>query len=347
VLINANTIMGNLAGAGDGGGISLYGVNGAELPNQAAENPNQNAAHRIDIVNNVIAYNVTGVAGGGIALQDAVSVRIVNNTIAHNDSTATGARALANPSLGVAQPGVGIAARTHGGPLAARIGGSARSLWGLNQQFHSNPLILNSIVFQNRMFHWLVTDPQNETGICTAGDGITPIPCYGLVSDGYSDLAVLGGNNHQLTANWSDLTSTTGVLGANNSVADPRFVAHYPNGPRDAIMQMPETTVPNLSVAAALDEGGNFIDTRFGPLTQNCPYAPSSGLLPYRDLRPTTLLTAPRYDPPGNPNDIAALGADILGTVRPTPTTVGAFQLAAPPAPQAACTTPNAAVAAN
>jgi hypothetical protein len=340
VLINANTIQGNLAGAGDGGGISLYGVNGVELPPSNDPVANENNAHRIDIVNNVIVNNVAGVAGGGIALQDAISVRIVNNTITHNDSVATGSRALASPSLGIAQPGAGIVARTHGGALAGRIGGTSRTLWSLNQQYHSNPVINGSIVFENRMFHWVVTEPQNNTGNCIAGGTNT---CYGLVSDGFSDLAVIGGA-YQLTANYSDLTSLAGVQGATNSIADPLYVARYFNGPRDAIIQQNEVAVPILSVAAALDEGGNFIDTRFGPLTQNCPYPLSAPLLPYGNYRITAsglfdFVTVPY--PTGGATGIAALANDAAGTPRgAAPWTVGAFEGVTGLLPQAACTAP-------
>jgi hypothetical protein len=346
VLINANTILGNQAGAGDGGGISLYGVNGAELPANDNAVPNQNAAHRIDLVNNVIVDNVAGVAGGGLALQDAISVRIVNNTIAHNDSTATGARALASPSLGVPQPGVGVAARPHSAPLAALVGNSDRLLWGLNQRRHSNPLLLNSIVFRNRMFHWVASVPPSNTGTCTAGDG-TAVPCYRVEFDGYSDVAVTGGSG-QLTASDSVFTSTAGVSGTNNLgaadlSADPLFVAQYFNGGRDAIIQMGEVTVPLLSVAAALDEGGNFIDARFGPLTQNCPFAPSNGLLPLADyrIRETLLFNRATAYAPGGNNNIAALSADAAGVVRgASPWTVGAFEASAVLPAQPACDAP-------
>jgi hypothetical protein len=341
VLINANIIQGNMAGAGDGGGISLYGINGTELPPSNDPAANENNAHRIDIVNNVIANNVAGVAGGGIALQDAISVRFVNNTITHNDSVAIGSRALVNASLSLPQPGAGIVARTHSGPLSDRIGGSTRTIWGLNQQYHSNPVISSSIVFENRMFHWEVTDPQSNTGTCTVGSNAAA--CYGLVPDGYSDVAVIGGA-YSLTADYSDLTSLTGVLGSTNSIADPLYVARYFNGTRDAVIQQNEVTVPILTVAAAVDEGGNFIDARFGPLTQNCPYPTTAPLLPFGNYRITAstlfdFVTVPY--PTGGPTGIAALATDAAGTPRlAAPWTVGAFEGVTGLSPQAACTAP-------
>ena len=79
VTIDSNHIQGNNAGAGNGGGISLAVVNGVDA----------NTPYPIDITNNKIVNNVAGLAGGGISLQDATNVNISNNTIAHNDSTAT------------------------------------------------------------------------------------------------------------------------------------------------------------------------------------------------------------------------------------------------------------------
>ncbi len=275
VLVNANTFQGNLAGAGDGGAISLAGVNGTELA--------AGRRYRIDIVNNVIVDNVAGVAGGGIALQDAVAVRIINNTIARNDSVATGSRAfVASNTQSTPQPGAGIAARTHSPALAAAVAGGL-TVYGLSQQNFSNPLILNSIVRDNRMFYWRI-DPNADQTNCALN---TPQQtCYGLVPNiaageppVFSDLAVIGGT-YQLTANYSILTSTAGVLGSNNLTSDPSFRCSYFNGGRDAVIRMVETTA-QVATAAAFDEGGNFIDTRFGPLTLLNP----DTLAPYGDYR--------------------------------------------------------------
>ena len=42
----------------------------------------------------MIVNNMTGLAGGGISLQDTAQVSILNNTIANNDSTGTAGRGL-------------------------------------------------------------------------------------------------------------------------------------------------------------------------------------------------------------------------------------------------------------
>lgn len=269
VLINANTFQGNLAGAGDGGAISLAGVNGSDALN-SAQPFSTNPPYRIDIVNNVIDNNVAGVAGGGIALQDAVNVRIVNNTITRNDSVATGSRAFgASVTQSDPQPGAGIAARTHSPALAGLIGANNPIVNGLPQRFFSNPVLQNSIVRENRQFYWQINPNADQTNCALNTAAQT---CYGLVPNiaagdapVFSDLGVIGGA-YQLTANESMLTSLAGVLGGNNLASDPLFRCTYYNGGRDAVIQMLETTA-QVTTAAAFDEGGNFIDTRFGPLT--------------------------------------------------------------------------------
>lgn len=312
VLINANTFLGNLAGAGDGGGISLYGINGADASGASP--------YRIDIVNNVIANNVSGVAGGGIALQDAVNVRIVNNTIVRNDSTATGSRAATpgNPNQTTPQPGVGIAARTHSNALATLIGANPLPINGLPQQYFSNPVIYNTIARDNRMFYWRV-NPTVDPATCALNTAAQT--CYGLVPNiaageppVFSDLAVIGGA-YQLTADYSVLTSTAGVSGTNNIASDPLLRCNYYNGGRDAVIQMVENTT-TVQTAGAFDEGGNFIDVRYGPLTLNNPVSGA----PYGDHR--LLDGSPANDTGGIYMGlplIAALAFDRAGTPRALP----------------------------
>jgi len=313
VLVNANTFQGNLAGAGDGGAISLAGINGADA---TSAEPN-----RIDIVNNVIDNNVAGVAGGGIAMQDAVNVRIINNTITRNDSVATAARAFtASITQSDPQPGAGIASRTHSPALAAVAG--AVTVNGLPQGNFSNPLILNSIVWQNRQFYWRIDPTANPTNCALNTPSQT---CYGLVPNiaageapVFSDLGVIGGA-YQLTASYSILTSTTGVPGANNLATDPSFRCSYYNGGRDAVIQMAETTA-QVTTAAAFDEGGNFIDTRFGPLTLLNP----DTLAPYGDYR--ILDGSAANDSASIYSGLPALATDRIGVARGVAWSRGAYE---------------------
>ncbi len=298
VRISNNTFVGNLAGAGDGGGISLLGTNGNELSAGGV-------GYRVDVLNNVIVNNVAGVAGAGISLRDAVYTRIVNNTIGRNDNTSTAARAFpaglnplqnntANTALSSSLPqfGAGVAAYPHSPVLATRLV-EVNAPAGLRA--FANPQLDNNIVYQNRVYHW----SQPVTG--------SPVGA-GLVLDGFSDLEVADANlpvlnagtyvpaagQARLTPTNSLLTNITGyaVAAPNNNVQGDTANAQYFNanafnGPRDAVLLQVEASVQatalSPAVAAAFDEGGNFIDVRFGPLTQSNP---TTGV-PYFDYRIT------------------------------------------------------------
>jgi len=263
VTINANLIQGNNAGAGDGGGISLLSVNGEDVV--ARSNPNN--WYKVEILNNMVVNNVTGLAGGGVAIQDALQVDIVNNQVVRNDSTATAGAAFApnSPNQSTPQP-AGIVVRANSPELEGAI-----PLAGRYTQFHTyaKPRIANDIVWQNRSFYWsIVGDPNDPT---PATYGLSPNP-NGL----YQDLAVLpvgtpGGN---LAASRCILTDNTGYPG--NSSANPQLVFPYFNqDPAQTIIQQETTTT--LQAAVAFDEGGNAIDVRYGPLTPFGDYHITSG----------------------------------------------------------------------
>jgi hypothetical protein len=103
----------------------------------------------------------------------------------------------------------------------------------------------------------------------------------------YSDLGVLGtsqpgthpqytdGTAHRMDPRFSILTSPIGYAASNFS-ANPLFVEEYLNGDRGQTIQMPETTT-SLATAPAFDEGGNFIDVRFGPITLRKRPCPATG----------------------------------------------------------------------
>ncbi len=86
LVINANLIMGNAADSGSGGGLRFQAVNGADVP-RFPNNPER--WYGINVTNNIISNNVAGWDGGGVSLEDALSVNFVNNTIVSNDTTAS------------------------------------------------------------------------------------------------------------------------------------------------------------------------------------------------------------------------------------------------------------------
>jgi len=242
VLVQNNKIQGNLAGAGDGGGIAV------RFTNQDA----------ITVHSNIIVNNVTGLAGGGISLVDAANVSITSNTIANNDSTATASLAFnTGPLVSTNQP-AGIAARAHSAGL--------NTVLGVVNGFSDPTTFTNNILWQNRAFHWDVTTPTGLIPDIGAGDPAT-----------YWDLGVLGAAGSMNPMN-GVLTTLTGpdlaAYDASNSTIDPAFVAPYFNAAR-GLTVLPEPTT-GIEVAIALDEGGNFIDLAFGPLTISGDYTPTT-----------------------------------------------------------------------
>jgi hypothetical protein len=240
VVIEGNLAQGNLAGAGHGGGIYLGLVNGIDV--QA--NPGDSSLwYGVDIFDNIIVNNVTGWTGAGIGLADAAKVRIVNNTIAYNDATATVGNVF-DPVLNTstAQPGAGIVSLPHSATLAVASG-----------QAFTDPDLLNNIVWQNRSFSW------------TADLTTTPATFSLVLDPTLNDVAVLGGAG-TLNPLSSILTDTTGFDASNFSI-DPEFVSHYVNTDRSQTIIQQEVTINFPGTAAAFDEGGNFVDLHFGPLS--------------------------------------------------------------------------------
>lgn len=319
VTVVNNTFQGNLAGAGDGGGIALVGVNGST----DVVNGNRNRWNRVDILNNLIVDNGAGVAGGGISLQDAAHVNIVNNTIAMNDSYATAARAFQgltnptqanncaqNPTPGcltiaqsVLQDGAGIVEYGHSGGLLARFAGfpNGQQNNAGKARWFSDANIVNSVVLGNRSFSWSVDYSIDQT-TCSYNTA-NGQPCFGLSAAAAqtrsgNDVAALfvpaaaPAALRTPTSSYSVFSALNAgdgtAAGAGNAVGDATapgvdFSSAYQLGSNGSLKQLVlalEQSVPKgapvlevqeptvATTAAAFDEGGNFIDVRFGPLTR-------------------------------------------------------------------------------
>jgi hypothetical protein len=164
----------------------------------------------------------------------------------------------------------GIASHTHSARLLTDAGAAGAAIGGF-----SDPEILNSIIQGNRSFCWGAT-AFDQVGFPTTfgiltGSSVTTSPtslgCNGASDN--EDLAVLPRlSGFQLNPTFSDLSSDAAVLGVNydptNLFVDPSFITPYPTTDVGQTINQPEATVPQT--AAAFDEGGNFIDVRFGPL---------------------------------------------------------------------------------
>ena len=164
--------------------------------------------------------------------------------------------------------------RKKSAELAGAFGGRFRSEYGI----FANPRLVDTIVRQNRSFYFF-GDPQADPPLYE----LRPDPTAAV----FWDLAVLPAGTGFLSPDYSILTSlvdvtlsvdATGTLvstptghdyntspnpDANNIEDDPLLTDAYFNGPPAGTVIIPEP----LFVAAAFDEGGNFIQVRFGPLT--------------------------------------------------------------------------------
>ena len=134
--IYANQIQGNLAND-DGGGIRF--LNSGDFP--------------MNVYNNVIANNISTHEGGGIGILDAPDVRIVNNTIMNNMTTAT-----AVTSNGLPAP-AGVSTSENSIQLQATLPAGAPNF--------SRPLLFNNVLWDNRAGTRAGT---TVTGIGLAGD---------------------------------------------------------------------------------------------------------------------------------------------------------------------------------
>lgn len=361
VLVDSNLIQGNLARAGSGGGVRLAMVNG-----QDARRPQP---WKVTLSNNFIVNNVAGWAGAGVSLSDALHVDIVNNTIASNDAvgitgnlfnTAVGGGANTGPRTTVPSP-AGVSTELTSPALVNFFPPAQRSA---NNVRISDPALANNVIWQNRSFFYNSAGesatllPSNNWADAVAAAKPAPLPAQtatGQCVNGakYWDLGVVGVDQNptpgalQLHPVYSVLTSTVGyaAAGAHNTSNDPRFAKQYCNGS----LLLPdagfEPAVPfqltfNINVGQTLDEGGNFVDVRFGPISLTNPANPSQVNGDY-----TLASTASgAFNRGGNvlnlvtatpPTAVIPPTVDYFGTSRPQAGVfdIGAHELVPPPAP--------------
>ncbi len=347
LVINANLIMGNAADAGSGGGLRLQHVNGTDVLNfpnglvsclsiRSTDVAGFCAWNSVSVTNNIIVNNVAGWDGGGVSLLDALAVNVVNNTIVHNDSTASSgvlfnslfAPLASAPGTNCTQPGnpsqscpqvAGLMSDQNTAILQANLPTSGFSCpmghgtSGNNGSCrrYSDPLLLNDVIWQNRSYFIGVggfgTGTQNQQHVVTLFNSFTTTQAPNQTTTGqcpaasYWDVGVRGDTgpaNHTgglLHPQISFLTDAGDYPGANNSGSTPTFIAQYCNGsrvpPESTCQDVNGNTVPcgwqvppgtietnglphpvfTLSPSATVDEGNNWINIRWGPLSSTNP----------------------------------------------------------------------------
>jgi hypothetical protein len=285
VTIDSNLIRGNMAGAGDGGGIMLERINGQDI---GQNKDSYGSWYRVNIFNNLVNNNVAGLAGGGIALVDAPRVTIRHNTVANNDSTSSGSQAFATGVNNQSTPmPAGIISRLHSDEMALLLNDIVEdgTMGGRHAQRtrFSDPVLRDTIIYHNRSWFWTNYDTATTAAI---ENTLVPMTC-GTPSDPLSDTTCLIDSVNVDDVSW-DLGILNGItvtaerfnprfslllddIASNyhNSntpqAGDPGFVNGYFNTSRDNTLLFNEPR--GLATAAALDEGGNFIQVAFGPLS--------------------------------------------------------------------------------
>ena len=285
VTIVSNLIQGNQAGTDDGAGIYAEYFNGDDV----ATLPQVDWYH-LGIYNNRIANNITGLAGA-VTLQDVVNADIRNNSIAHNDSIAIAAAAFTGNINASSKQPAGVVSRAHTPDLAAIT---------LGADF-SDPRLENNIIWQNRTFHWDVTENGGQ-------GGLLPNVEIGQAAV-YDDLAVLGVTG-SLDPKYCVLWDDTGYPGPGNITLDPLFVASYVNGGPSHLVGAVGLT--RIETIPAFDEGGNFLDLSMGPLTT---HDPATGL-PFGDYH--IQLGSPAEDAGTTVAGEPLLAFDFDGDTRPS-----------------------------
>jgi len=283
-VINANLIMGNAADSGSGGGLRLQHINGTDVLNfpdgnnssRSGANANCNSSNlngcrwnTVTVTNNIITNNVAGWDGGGVSLQDALAVNIINNTIVSNDSTASsgvlfgslfaplastpGTNCTVNNGTQSCPQVAGLVSVTNSAVLQANLPTSGFTCAaghgsGATCRTYSVPLLDNNVIWQNRSFFigvgGLGAGNQNQQKVVTLYNAFTTTPAISQSSTGscpaasFWEIGVRGDSgptNHAgglLAPAYSVLSDASDYPGANNTLGNPALVSQYCNGSR-------------------------------------------------------------------------------------------------------------------
>jgi len=338
ILIDSNLILGNYAQDGHGGGIVLAQVNG----NDVVTNPtNPSAWYVATVSNNIIVNNVAGWSGGGIYMVDTFNAQIVNNTIANNDSIASVGSlyglngrgpVTAYPSPAGISTDLTATALVAALPVAgAGIPANATKAWNA----YANPVLFNDIIWHNRSF--FIDGSSGTTNVCSsnqvsdAGGTLGTLNCTVLPAQtwagqctgtpAYWDLGAVGDASAAASnAGFGNLVGTITSAGA-----DPGFVQGYCNGSRANPALKFEPGQPflppfALNAGVTLDEAGNFVDVKFGPLSLTDPLQPGAVYYGnYNILNTGAAFNAGAVQDTLNVPVANAPAADYAGAPRPDP----------------------------
>ena len=332
VQITNNVITNNVAGW-DGAGISLQD------------------ALEVNVVNNTIVSNDTTASSG-----------VLFNTIGAPLASAPGAtNQTTTPTSSAPQP-AGLVTMVNSANLTAAIGGAAVTCPPNNPNCtkFSNPYIANDIFWQNHaynigvgslsssyqqnivtLYNAFTTTPaasQTSTGQCVTGTSIWDIGVRGDSGPGdHGSKFTLAPLYSVLTNPSENGTGTNNFLGVN-----PTVVSQYCNGSRtppeaagaggsgwNVPPGISDATVPNpifnLSPSATVDEGNNWVNMTWGPLSLINPIT-NAPLGNYALQQTSPVIDA---IPTSAPTYTVAPPTDFFGNPRPDPAQPNAFDVGA------------------
>jgi len=278
VTVTNNIIADNIAGW-DGAGISLVD------------------SLNVNIVNNTIVSNTSTATSGMLFTTIGAPVASQAGTNCTNASATSSCPQVA-----------GVVAIPNGAVLKANLAALTVTCppGHLNCTAISSPKLENNIIWQNSSYYIGVgsTDPAFQQNVVTLLNSFTstlaPSQTFtGQCTTGasYWDIGVRGdtgpgnhGSGFTLAPTDSVLTSTAGYSNTNTS-SNPDFVHQYCDGartpPEYAVSGfavppgISDATVPNpifnLTPVATVDEGNNWINLRWGPLTLTNDWSNTSG----------------------------------------------------------------------
>jgi len=273
--VDSNLIQANLSND-DGGGIRFLQAGGA------------GGTDEMNVVNNIIVNNVSSHEGGGISLNDAPNVRVFNNTIMKNLTTATAVTSNGQPAP------AGLSTSENSLQLQATLPGSAPTF--------SDPVLFNNIFWDNRAGTRAGT---TVTGLGIAGDA-TPIEHWDL---GMFDTP--GSLSPTSSVIQQDAGQHPYDTDASNSSAAPQVSATYDVSVNFAIWRQNPAFVDAVLVATELpvDQMGDYH-------LSGCPGSPACEL----GASSKAGVNAPATDIDGDTRPGGAgydAGADEIGTGTP------------------------------
>ena len=155
----------------------------------------------INVYNNMVVNNVSTHEGGGIAIDDAPNMRVFNNTVMKNITTATAVTSNGSPAP------AGLSTGQNSGPLQATLPAGSPTF--------SDPLLFNNVFWDNRAGS---RAPNGVSGVGAAGD-LSPI--------NYWDMGTADGSGVLSPTNTVLQTALGTNPSGSNSSTDPAVVTPY------------------------------------------------------------------------------------------------------------------------